>query len=207
MTSTTRHSPQQERSRETRSRILESTVTCLATKGWQATTTSAVAAHCGISRGALQHHFPTREGLFLTALEQMFEEQSEASTTHAVLTDGSDRFDLIVEQVLGYYASDLFKAALQIWTAAAAEPALKEKILPLEEKFARRMYDNAVLVLGADTSDERTRRLIQTTLDLARGLGLADVLSDDSARRKKIAHFWAEELRSIKSAQPEPEQG
>lgn len=207
MTSEPRNSPQQERSRETRSRILESTVTCLATKGWQSTTASAVAAHCGISPGALQHHFPTREGLFLTALEQMFDEQAAANATPAALADGTDRFDLIVEQVLGYDASDLFKAALQIWTAAAAEPALRENIRPLEEKFARRMYDNAVLVLCADTSDERTRRLIQTTLDLARGLGLADVLSDDSVRRRKIAHFRAEELRSIKTAHPTTEQG
>ncbi|GAA2101881.1 MULTISPECIES: TetR/AcrR family transcriptional regulator [Brevibacterium] len=221
--------PQQDRSRATRARILQSTVECLATRGWQATTTSVVAEHSGVSRGALQHHFPTREGLLLTALEHMFEDrvtryfapqegegfESDAEDRVAPAAEagggvseeaggdpeglpGGDRFEQLVEQVLDYYTSDLFKAALQIWTAAAAEPSLRERILPLEQKFAKDVYDMAVRTLRADVSDERTHRLIQTTLDLARGLGLADVLSDDSARRRKIARFWAEELRSIR---------
>lgn len=220
--------PQQDRSRATRARILQSTVECLATRGWQATTTSVVAEHSGVSRGALQHHFPTREGLLLTALEHMFEDRvaryfapqegeglesgAESRVAPAASAGGGsdeaggdpeglpggDRFEQLVEQVLDYYTSDLFKAALQIWTAAAAEPSLRERILPLEQKFAKDVYDMAVRTLRADVSDERTHRLIQTTLDLARGLGLADVLSDDSARRRKIARFWAEELRSIR---------
>ncbi|WP_156913756.1 TetR/AcrR family transcriptional regulator [Brevibacterium album] len=226
--------PQQDRSRATRARILQSTVECLATRGWQATTTSVVAEHSGVSRGALQHHFPTREGLLLTALEHMFEDRvaryfapqsggtaesqegggPEGDARSGAETGagpdaragggdsggepGGDRFEQLVEQVLDYYTSDLFKAALQIWTAAAAEPSLRERILPLEQKFAKDVYDMAVRTLRADVSDERTHRLIQTTLDLARGLGLADVLSDDSARRRKIARFWAEELRSIR---------
>lgn len=196
MTSAAPRLPQQDRSRETRTRILEATIDRLARTGWQATTTAAVADRCGISRGALQHHFPTREELFLTALEHMFVEQSALPKAKPAV--GSDRFDILVEQVLDYYASDLFKAALQVWTAAAAEPALRGRILPLEAKFARGVYDQAVRVLDADISDERTRRLIQATLDLARGLGLADLLSDDAARRRKIAQFWAAELRSIK---------
>ena len=38
---------------------------------------------------------------------------------------------------------------------------------------------------------QQTHRLVQATLDLARGLGLADVLSDDSRRRTEIVRAWA----------------
>lgn len=100
--------------------------------------------------------------------------------------------------MLEFYASEAFKTALQIWTVGASEPALRERIRPLEDKFARGIYDQAVRFLNADVSDERTHRFIQTTLDLARSLGLADLLSDDSARRKRIAKFWAGEMRSIR---------
>lgn len=194
-----RKMPQQQRSRATRDRILESTIACLAESGWQQTTTSMVADRTGISRGALQHHFPTREDLFLTAVDYMFEAHYQADLSGAgELPEGVDGFDFIVESVLDYYTSDTFRAALHVWMAGAAEPALKERIRPLEEKFARGIYEQVVGLLNADVSDERTRRLIQTTLDLARGLGLADILSDDSARRKKISRFWAGELRSIK---------
>jgi AcrR family transcriptional regulator len=163
-----------------------------------------VAERTGISRGALQHHFPTREDLYLTAIDYMFDEQNQMGPVEpeSHLTQGDD-FDYIVEKVLEYYASDVFKAALQIWSVGASEPALRERIRPLEDKFARGIYAQTVRILNADVSDERTRRFIQTTLDLARGLGLADLLSDDSARRKKIAKFWAGEMRSIKQLDPE----
>lgn len=191
--------PKQDRSRATRDRILRSTIGCLAEFGWHSTTTSLVAARTGISRGALQHHFPTREDLFLTAIDYMFDEQNQVGliSVDTASTKGDD-FDFIVEKVLEFYASEVFKAALQIWTVGASEPALKERIRPLEDKFARGIYDQTVRFLNADVSDERTHRFIQTTLDLARGLGLADLLSDDSARRKRIAKFWAGEMRSIK---------
>ncbi|AMT92890.1 TetR/AcrR family transcriptional regulator [Brevibacterium sp. JSBI002] len=195
----TANMPKQDRSRATRDRILRSTISCLAEFGWHGTTTTLVAERTGISRGALQHHFPKREDLFLTAIDFIFDEQKQEGVlgVDAAPTKGDD-FDFIVEKVLEYYASDVFKAALQIWSVGASEPTLKERIRPLENKFARGIYDQTVTFLNADVSDERTHRFIQTTLDLARGLGLADLLSDDSARRKRIAKFWAGEMRSIK---------
>lgn len=90
--------------------------------------------------------------------------------------------------MLEFYASEAFKAALQIWTVGASELALRERIRPLEDTFARGIYDQAVRFLNAGVSYERTHRFIQTTLDLTRALGLADLLSDDSARRKRIAN-------------------
>ncbi|AXR73412.1 MULTISPECIES: TetR/AcrR family transcriptional regulator [Auritidibacter] len=201
------HEPKQDRSRATRDRILRSTISCLAESGWHGATMTLIAQEAGVSRGALQHHFPTREDLFLTAIDYMFEEREQAGlqAPRSQATPGDD-FDHIVEKVLEYYASDVFKAALQIWCVAASELALKERIRPLEDKFARGIYTETVRILNADVSDERTRRFIQTTLDLARGLGLADLLSDDSDRRKKIAQFWAAEMRTIKRLDPE-EQG
>ena len=196
----TAREPKQDRSRETRARILESTVECLAERGWQGTTMAVVAARSGVSRGALQHHFPTREDLVLAAMSEMFEQRLSAEELiDAAPASEGDQFDHLVERVLDFYASPLFAAALHIWTAAATDPALRDRLLVQEDVFARGTYDRAVRALHADVSDERTHRLIQTTLDLARGLGLAQVLSDDSKRRKSIAKFWASELRSIKT--------
>jgi hypothetical protein len=41
------------------------------------------------------------------------------------------------------------------------------------------------------------RESIQATLDLARGLGLANLLTDDSNRRARIAAQWARTLDQI----------
>ena len=67
--------PQQDRSRATRSRLLEAAVACLAEVGWSGSTVAVVAERAGVSRGAAQHHFPTREALFIAAVEHVAEQR------------------------------------------------------------------------------------------------------------------------------------
>ncbi|WP_430333814.1 TetR/AcrR family transcriptional regulator [Rhodococcus sp. ACT016] len=187
--------PQQDRSRLTRHRLLESTVDCLAEFGWSATTVAVVAQRAGVSRGATQHHFPTREDLITAALEFMFDSRmDQAHREVTALPEGAGRTEAVVARLVDYYTGTLFKAALQVWTAAAADPELRARVLPLEERFGRVAHRTAVESLGVDDSDPAIRGLVQATLDLARGLGLADVLTDDSRRRAEIVRAWAAQL-------------
>ena len=184
--------PKQERSRATRQRLLESAVHCVAQYGWSAATVSVIAADAGISRGALQHHFPTREELVAAALEHMFDERRlmvEAMATPQL--SGARRVHVVVSTLVELYMGDLFRAALQAWVVAAADPQMLAMIQPLERRFARSVHAAAVEHLGVDDGDPHVRTLIQTTLDLARGLALADLLSDDSKRRQRIVRTWS----------------
>ncbi|MGK8520959.1 TetR/AcrR family transcriptional regulator [Nocardia asteroides] len=194
----TPHEPKQDRSRATRQRLLEATINCLAEMGWAAATVAVVAERAGVSRGAAQHHFPTREDLITAALEYMFDTRSgqavQEAATLTQLGDGIARTEAVVAGLVESYTSPLFKAALQVWTHAAADPALRERIVPLEARFGRASHRRAVEALGVDDSDPVAHHLVQATLDMARGLGLADVLTDDSARRKLIVQQWAATL-------------
>jgi AcrR family transcriptional regulator len=156
---------------------------------------SVIAQEAGTSRGAMQHHFPTREDLVFAALEHTFE-QRMASLSQVQVPEGR-RAEFVVQLVIDHNTDDLFKAALQMWAAAAADPELRERILPLERHFAREVHATVVRLLNADDSDPTTRALIQATLDLARGLGLADLLTDDSRRRAPIAQAWAAQLATV----------
>ncbi|WP_067470278.1 TetR/AcrR family transcriptional regulator [Nocardia amamiensis] len=196
----TPHEPKQDRSRVTRQRLLEATIDCLAEMGWAAATVAVVAERAGVSRGAAQHHFPTREDLITAALEYMFDTRSgqavQEAATLVELGDGPARTEAVVAGLVESYTSPLFKAALQVWTHAAADPALRERIVPLEARFGRASHRRAVAALGVNDSDPVAHHLVQATLDMARGLGLADVLTDDSARRKQIVHQWAATLHA-----------
>ncbi|AHH21946.1 putative transcriptional regulator, TetR family [Nocardia nova SH22a] len=197
---TATHEPKQDRSRATRQRLLEATIDCLAEMGWAAATVAVVAERAGVSRGAAQHHFPTREDLITAALEYMFDTRmAQSKAESAALTAASGVHDLarteaVVAQLVESYTTNLFKAALQVWTHAAADPVMRERIVPLEARFGRVSHRLAVEALGVDDSDPVAHHLVQATLDMARGLGLADVLTDDSARRKQIVHQWAATL-------------
>ncbi|MFZ2512128.1 MAG: TetR/AcrR family transcriptional regulator [Gordonia sp. (in: high G+C Gram-positive bacteria)] len=188
--------PQQERSRQTRERLLTSTVDMLAAKGWSATTVSAVAEAAGVSRGAAQHHFPAREDLITAVLEEMFQRMTaEAAEALDALPSGAERIEVVVDRAVAIYTGKQFKAALQVWAAAASDEALREAVLPLEAKLARAAHKLTVRGLDPEgTHGTEAHRLAQLTLDLARGLGLADTLSDDSARRAQVTAAWVEQL-------------
>lgn len=204
MTTTTE--PKQDRSRATRQRLLEAVVTCLATKGYEASTVSVIAAEAGISRGAVQHHYPTREDLVLAALRYIFDERKAAieSTVSPLLPNTSEmamsartgraRVHAVVALMVEAYGGDLFRAALQVWTVAANDPHLRDAVQPMERTFAREVHEMAVRLLEVDDSDPRSRALIQVTLDVARGLALANLLTDDTKRRRRVVSTWADQL-------------
>lgn len=187
--------PKQDRSRATRKRLLEATVQCIAEMGWVASTNAVIADAAGISRGALQHHFPSREALVVAALEYMFEQRTSLILAVAPpKSSGVDRVRSAVDNLANVYAGDLFRAALQMWSAAAVDEWVREAVTPLERRFAQEAHQLAVRLLGADDSDPRVRALVQATLDLCRGLALAGVLTDDSRRRGYVLSAWADQL-------------
>lgn len=184
--------PQQERSRATRQRLLEASVDCLADLGWTRATVAVVAERAGVSRGAAQHHFPTREALFTAALEYMAGERiAEVRRRGAALPTGARHTEAVVEMLVDVYVGPLFRAAVQVWVQAAADEALRTLVVPLEARMARETHAIAVDLLGADESRPGVREVVQGLLDMARGLGLADLLTDDSTRRSRIVKRWA----------------
>jgi AcrR family transcriptional regulator len=199
MTVTTAREPQQDRSRATRARLLEAAITSLAELGYQASTVSVVAERAGVSRGAAQHHFPTRDALFTAALEHVAQVRAEELRRERAHLPGGAHPDTaaVVDLVFALFSGTLFRAALALWVAAAAEPALRDQVVPLEARIGREMHRLLVEILGVDEQVPGVRETVQATLDLARGLGLANLLTDDSRRRARIAAQWARTLDRV----------
>ncbi|MET9153370.1 TetR/AcrR family transcriptional regulator [Streptomyces griseoflavus] len=183
--------PKQDRSRATRQRLLEAAVACLAEHGWAGSTVTVVAEHAGVSRGAAQHHFPTREDLFTAAVEYVAEERSNA--LRALFPEGAATADrrAVVEALVGLYTGPVFRAALHLWVAASNEEQLRPRVTELELRVGRESHRIAVELLDADESRPGVRETVQGLLDMARGLGLATLLTDDTARRERVVAQWA----------------
>ncbi len=175
---------------------------CLAEHGWAGSTVSVVAERAGVSRGAAQHHFPTREDLFTAAVEYVAEERSTA--LRALFADGPDGPGgpdgsggaatgdrrAVVAALVDLYTGPLFRAALHLWVAATNEEQLRPRVTELELRVGRESHRIAVDLLGADESRPGVRETVQGLLDMARGLGLANLLSDDTARRERVVTQW-----------------
>ncbi|WP_024874201.1 TetR/AcrR family transcriptional regulator [Saccharomonospora piscinae] len=190
--------PQQERSRTTRARLVTAAAECLAERGWTGTTVGVVAERAGVSRGAAQHHFPTREDLVVATVEYLAEQQiSEVRRRAETLPRGRGRAEPVARMLLNLYTGPMFRAALHLWVAASTDEALRAVLAPLEARVGREAHRVAVELLEADESAPGVRETVQSTLDLARGLGLASLLSDDSKRRERLVRQWAELLEPV----------
>jgi AcrR family transcriptional regulator len=165
-------------------------VSCLAEHGWAGSTVSVVAERAGVSRGAAQHHFPTREDLFTAAVEYVAEERSGA--LRALFPEGAagDR-RAVVTALVDLYTGPLFRAALHLWVAASNEEQLRPRVTELEARVGRETHRIAVELLGADETRPGVRETVQGLLDMARGLGLANLLTDDAPRRDRVVAQWA----------------
>jgi AcrR family transcriptional regulator len=193
--STSGRVPQEERSRAMRGRLLEATIDCLVERGWSGTSTTLVSRRAGVSRGAQLHHFPTKTALVVAAVEHMGARRSEQLFEKAAtLPHGSRRTRAVLDLLAEHFTSPLFAAALELWVAARTDEQLHAAVAPLEQRIGRETHRQTVELLGVDESRRGTRELVQATLDLVRGLGLADTLSDDSARRRRILDQWARTL-------------
>jgi AcrR family transcriptional regulator len=198
---TVARAPQQDRSRVTRRRLLEAAVECLAEYGWSGSTVAVVAERAGVTRGAAQHHFPTREDLFTAAVEHVAAERLVTLHRHAqeLPPPGPARTEAVVDMLVRLYTGQLFRAALHLWVAAATEEPLRERVVALENKVGREAHRAAVAFLGVDENAEGVRETVQATLDMARGLGLANLLSDDSARRARVVRRWSAIIEAVRA--------
>jgi len=175
-----------------RARLLEATVECLVERGFAGTSTTLVSERAGVSRGAQLHHFPTKNALVVAAVEHLAAARgAELRAAAAELPDGPNRTRAVLQMLADHFTSPVFSAALELWVAARTDPALREAVEPLERRVGREAHLLTVEALGADESRPGVRELVQATLDLVRGLGLANTITDDTRRRRRILDQWA----------------
>lgn len=196
--------PQEERTRAMRARLLEATVELLIERGYAGTTTTLVSERAGVSRGAQLHHFPTKAALVVAAVEHLTQVRGdELARAAADVPRGVRRTRAVLEMLADHFTSPVFTAALELWVAARTDPELLAAVAPLEQRVGREVHRLTVDLLGVDESQPGRRELIQATLDLARGLGLANTISDDRRRRSRILDQWAITLADA-LAEPTP---
>jgi AcrR family transcriptional regulator len=181
-----------------RARLLEATVDCLVERGFSGTSTTLVSRRAGVSRGAQLHHFPTKNDLVVAAVEHLTAvrgaELARALDALDAVPPGTRRTRAVLGALADHFTSPVFTAALELWVAARTDPALLAAVGPLEQRVGRDTHRLTVDALGADESRPGVRELVQATLDLVRGLGLATTISDDARRRGRILDQWARTL-------------
>src|SRR5690349_11472952 len=162
-----------------RQRLLEATLQCLVEHGWSGTSTTLVSERAGVSRGAQLHHFPTKNDLVLAAVEHIATvRRDELAEAAAAVPRGEHRTREVLELLGEHFTAGAFAAALELWVAARTDPQLLAALEPFERLTGRATHRLTVEMLDVDETTPGAGELGQATLDLSRGLGLANTISD-----------------------------
>ncbi len=183
---------QEERSRETRDRLMQATIDELLECGYAGLTTALIDARAGVSSGARFHHYPSKVDLVIAATEHAFDCATVLGRRRAEEARTSDNpIQNFVEDCRSVYFDWPFIASLEVVLAARTDQALMSRLNPVLEKFHATMkttWLSAFVDAGWDKSDaEVTLRL---TLNLMRGMALNNIWQRDTAEYKRLIEIW-----------------
>jgi AcrR family transcriptional regulator len=133
---------QEERSAETRRKLLDAAVACLYERGYAGTTTTEIAARAGVSRGAQLHHFPRKDEMVVSALEYLFE--LRLAELHGAIAepppgDRTEQLGALVDAMWPFFKGPTFYAWLELVVASRTDPTLNEAVRAASERFGHGM--------------------------------------------------------------------
>jgi AcrR family transcriptional regulator len=166
---------QGERSAETRGRLLDATIESIADVGYAATTTRRVAELAGVSQGAQTHHFPYRVDLVCAAIEQLATRRTEALRASVPGLSGSAnaRTGTLLDLLWADFSGPIFTVFVKLWVAAADDPELHARLVPIERAMARTVAAFTAELAAEIPALGGTEPRLPVVLDTLRGLALS----------------------------------
>ncbi|MCC5979260.1 MAG: TetR/AcrR family transcriptional regulator [Salinarimonas sp.] len=189
---------QAERSASTREKILTVTIDLLYRQGLRDTSTVDIAAAAGVSRGALLHHYPTKEELLKEALRFLLHKEIDSIRAMAhEIDDGRLDTDGLFEALWEKFSGPLFMVTLEYVTAARTDPAIRAALQPVAYEFNASLDEIWELFFteSAVTPGER-RKALTATLCFMRGMGTQKVWREDPKFFEDMLDFWKTFIRS-----------
>ena len=202
-----RRRTQEERSDETRQRILDAAFRLLRERGYSEFTTAEVAKYAKVSRGALVHHYASKTLLVSAAVDYVFESALRHGLARADAVDASDDpIQALLDEAVVSFFSDYFYVGLDLLLAGGKNISMRERTIkvvrnyrePLEARWIQVLVDAG---MDATTADE----VLWLTIDLVRGAAIRALWRNQPDERERYMRVWRQmvELYIEQSKLPE----
>src|SRR5574342_878463 len=179
----------QQRSEETRTKILEAAITLFSNRGFSAASVDDICAEAGVSKGAFYHHFESKQALFLALLDgwlQTIDNAIEASrdkTAPETFMQMTEAFPYIFET-----AGEGLPMFLEFWLQASRDKKIWDASIAPYRRYHK--YFTSLIRKGVEEGSfvevdpELASRMIVAT---AMGLLLQSLLDPKGAQWEKVA--------------------
>lgn len=134
-----------------RMHILDATMRCLVDLGYTQTTTEKIAKQAGVSRGAMTHHFKSRDDVFSAAaafITDIRVTEYDVAIAEVTMSAGNaptyEAMLSTIRALQSYYMKPSFLAFQELLRGARTDAQLNEVMAPLEQSLDERI--NASMV-------------------------------------------------------------
>lgn len=159
---------QQRRSAETRLAILDAMIECLASQGYARTTTQLICEVAKISRGAMLHHYPSKQDLITAVVDYTFYKRMENFINSVSQLSEHDRVTLNmgIKTLWESCTTQEYQAYVELHVAARTDEELRTIFVPQAERYLKIWVDN-ILHLFPEWS-HLDRKSFELSYDLVR---------------------------------------
>ncbi len=187
------HRRQEDRSRQMKARLIEATLVCLQKYGYHGSSLSVILKEAGASRGAWSHHYRSKKDLVAEAAESILNYAIERAQEAASSLKRGGSFQAILDFIWdNFYTGRHRDVWLEFNNAARTDAELKERLLPILEKFHAsldRLWTDHLLT-GDHGPDART--LMNLTIYLLRGMAIQSVSYERPEYYAELRQEWAQ---------------
>ncbi|GAA0963848.1 TetR/AcrR family transcriptional regulator [Actinocorallia libanotica] len=172
---------QAERRSATQARLLEATAETLADLGWAGLSTTEVSRRAGVSRGAQQHHYPTKMELVAAALEHLLDRlREEYHEAYARLPDEQRNVAGALELFWATLQQPPAMALLELALAGRTDDSLNEVSKQLNNRVVEIVKEVFHELFPESLPEELVDTLIRGLFALLVGLSLQRSLDGDA---------------------------
>ncbi len=179
----------QQRSEETKARILDASVKLFSNHGYNTSSVDDICAEAGVSKGAFYHHFESKQALFLALLDGWLKtidnviEAAKDKTVPEIFMQITEAFPYIFES-----AGNHLPMFLEFWLQASRDEEIWQASIAPYRRYHK--YFTSLIKRGVEegsfveVNPEVASRLI---VSMAMGLFLQSLLDPKGAKWEKVA--------------------
>lgn len=197
-------STQQERSRKTRKKLVDATLSSLQDYGYAGASLSRILERAGVSRGSWSHHYENKRAMVADSAETLLATAlSEAHGVGELLFSETLDVEALMEDVWSrFYQGPYRDVWVEFNVACRTDPELLTRLTPVIEGF----FDDLDAIWRSRFPDTatyaRAKDLLDLSLYLMRGMALQSLSLNRPDHFRHLRKAWAEMIRSSVSSLP-----
>jgi AcrR family transcriptional regulator len=195
---------QDEKSAETRRRLLDAAIECLVERGYANITSSEIAERAGLSRGAQLYHFPTKEELLTRAVEHLFDLMfADLREKVATVRDVEDRRDAAIDLLWKMAKGPLYRAWVELVLASRTDVYLLGAVRAVHSRFADYIEKTFQEIFGVGAERDELRLTPFVVIYALEGMALEGDALEQATAERTVESLKFLLKRAIPSVAPE----